>query len=441
MVDYLPPKGTEDFFPADFSVRKQVLDSLRATAIKYGFLEVETPAFETTEWLTKKSGDELLGQIFTLEQRGSEKFGLRFDLTVPITRLFLQKQRELQKPVRWFGLSRMWRYEAPQKGRLREFSQLSVECFGSDKVQADAELLNLFVDCYKNLGLTSKDFKVRVNSRMLLQGLLWGLNCVSSEKQCDDVFRLVDKSSKISEDDFKKELKGVGLDDAQIKNVLEIVSLKGSPSDVLSRIDALNIGDLGLSDSLATLKNLFLFLPEEYFVMDLSIARGIAYYTGIVFEAFDVSGEFRALGGGGRYDNLIDLYGGERTPATGFGIGLSTLSLLLEKKNLIPKSKTGVDYFVALVPKEQSKEYQQYKTLGTMGVSELVLRKAFDVARELRKNSSVVIDINERKLAKQFEYAQSIGAQKVVIVGEKDLAEGKVTIRDMKTGKEEKVDI
>ncbi len=423
MNQYLPPKGTEDFFPESWSVRLQVMNSLRATALKYGFLEVATPAFETVEWLTKKSGDEILGQIFTLEQRGSEKFGLRFDLTVPITRLFLQKQKELQKPVRWFGLSRMWRYEAPQKGRLREFFQLSVECFGSDRIEADAEILNLFVDCYKNFGLTSNDFMVRINDRKLLEGLLRdcvGVDC--SQELVQSLFKIVDKRSKIGDSDFFKEIKRAGLSDEQSKRVLDIVSIKGPPAVVMQKLRALNVGERLVQESISNFVKLFEFLPVDFFEIDISIARGIAYYTGIVFEAFDVSGEFRALGGGGRYDELVSLYGGDPAPATGFGIGLSTLSLLLEKKGLIPKPLTGVDYYVA-------------------PVSEKLLGAALKISGSLRKNNSVVVDISGRSLAKQFSYAQGINAKNVVVVGEKDLAEGKVTIRDMKTGKEVKVDV
>ncbi|MBI4139924.1 histidine--tRNA ligase [Candidatus Woesearchaeota archaeon] len=423
MASYLSPKGTEDFFPELWSVKVQIMNSLRATALKYGFLEVETPALETVEWLTKKSGDEILGQIFTLEQRGSERFGLRFDLTVPITRLFLQKQKELQKPVRWFGLSRMWRYEAPQKGRLREFYQLSVECFGSDRVEADVEVLNLFVDCYKNFGLTSNDFKVRINDKKLLEGLLW--DCIGdscSPELVQSLFKIVDKRSKIDDSDFFKELKGAGLSDKQSKTVSDIVSIRGSPTTVIQKLRALNVGERLVQESIFNFVKLFEFLPSEFFEIDLSIARGIAYYTGIVFEAFDVSGEFRALGGGGRYDELVSLYGGDPTPATGFGIGLSTLSLLLEKKGLIPKPLTSVDYYIA-------------------PVTEKLLSTALKISGDLRKNNSVVIDISCRSLAKQFSYAQSINAKKVVIVGEKDLADGKVTVRDMITGKEVKMNV
>ncbi len=151
------PKGTEDFFPEDKALQNAIFDKIKNTCDNYNFNEVETPAFETIQLLTKKSGDEIKEQIFTLDKRGKEEFGLRFDMTVPITRMYIEKQKALTKPVKWFALSRMWRYEKPQAGRLREFYQLSVELFGSNKAEADAEVISLAIDILKSLGLNDKD--------------------------------------------------------------------------------------------------------------------------------------------------------------------------------------------------------------------------------------------------------------------------------------------
>ena len=237
----------------------------------------------------------------------------------------------------------------------------------------------------------------------------------ASSKNNAKLFRSIEKR-KISAEAFTEELKADWREEHEALKT--IVGLKAVRRDH-SQLKALNISSTTFNDSLQRLETMFSLLPSAFIEMDLSIARGLAYYTGIVFEAFDVSGEFRALGGGGRYDDLIALYEGEKTPATGFGIGLETLSLLLDKKKLLPEPQTSVDYYIA-------------------PVTENLIGKALVIAKDLRLKASVVVDVNARKLSKQFEYAQTIGAKNVVIVGEKDLKEGVVTIRDMTTGKERK---
>ncbi len=408
-------KGAEDFYPAEQAVEKAIGDNLRVQAKRFGFQEVNMPAIETIKLLTAKSGEQVKEQIFVLEKRGAEELGLRFDLTVPIARMFVSKQKELQKPVKWFAVAPMWRYEAPQAGRLREFTQLSVECFGSDKPEADATCINLIIACMESFGLTSKDIKIKINNKKLLEGLL--LELVSKEK-LEDVIRIIDKSAKISEIEFMQELKALGVDENKIEIIKKIIKIQGSPS-CLDKIRELNPKALALQ-GLAELDNTLKFVNKEYVVVDLSIARGLAYYTGNVYECFDREGKYRALAGGGRYDQLVELFGGEPTPATGFAIGTATLTLLLKDKGLLPKVELGPDYYVA-------------------PVNEDMIPKAMEIAAKLRINYSVDIDLMRRKLAKQFEYANSIGAKKIVIVGEKDLAEGKVTVRELATGKEEKV--
>jgi len=408
-------KGAEDFYPAEQAVEKAIGDNLRVQAKRFGFQEVNMPAIETIKLLTAKSGEQVKEQIFVLEKRGAEELGLRFDLTVPIARMFVSKQKELQKPVKWFAVAPMWRYEAPQAGRLREFTQLSVECFGSDKPEADATCINLIIACMESFGLTSKDIKIKINNKKLLEGLL--LELVSKEK-LEDVIRIIDKSAKISEIEFMQELKAFGVDENKIEIIKKIIKIQGSPS-CLDKIRELNPKALALQ-GLAELDNTLKFVNKEYVVVDLSIARGLAYYTGNVYECFDREGKYRALAGGGRYDQLVELFGGEPTPATGFAIGTATLTLLLKDKGLLPKVELGPDYYVA-------------------PVNEDMIPKAMEIAAKLRINYSVDIDLMRRKLAKQFEYANSIGAKKIVIVGEKDLAEGKVTVRELATGKEEKV--
>lgn len=413
-MTYQSVKGMEDYYPPDYATYKYIVDKLAEEARKYGFQQVSTPAAETMKLLTAKSGEEVKQQIFVLEQRGTEELGLRFDLTVPMTRMFVTKQKELQKPVKWFQAAPMWRYEAPQAGRQREFTQLSVELFGSDKPEADATCINLIISCMESFGLKSKDVKIKINNRKLLEGLL--LEAIPKEK-LEEATRIIDKSSKIGEVAFTQELQKTGIKDQAIEVIKKIIKIQGPPAslDKIKELKPNELANAGLKELQETLK----YVNGEYILVDLSIARGLAYYTGNVFECFDVQGKYRALAGGGRYDQLVGLFGGDETPATGFAIGTTTLTLLLNDRKLIPKQNAGPEYYIA-------------------PVNNTMLPKALEIAERIRKRTSVDVDLMQRKLAKQIEYADSIGAQKIVIVGEKDLAEGNVTVRELATGNEQK---
>ncbi len=413
-MQYQRIRGAEDYYPAEEEAQNKIAQALAEQARKFGFQQVSTPAIETIKLLTAKSGEEVKQQIFVLEKKGSEELGLRFDLTVPMTRMFVTKQREIQKPVKWYQIAPMWRYEAPQAGRQREFTQLSVELFGSDKPEADATCINLMIACFESFGLTSKDIKIKINNKKLLEGLL--LEIIKPE-QMPEVTRLIDKSTKIGEVEFTQELKKLGIEAQKIEVIKKITKIQGGPGS-LEKIKELKPGELALQ-GLTELENTLKSVKKEYITVDLSIARGLAYYTGNVYECFDKEGKYRALAGGGRYDQLVELFGGENTPATGFAIGTATLTLLLKDKGLMPKVEIGPEYYIAPVNEE-------------------MIPKAMEIAATLRKKYSVDVDLMRRKLVKQFEYANAIGAKKIIIVGEKDLKEGNVTIRELATGKEEK---
>ncbi|MBD3248875.1 histidine--tRNA ligase [Candidatus Woesearchaeota archaeon] len=403
------PTGTSDLYPEDYSIREQIFSVLRKTARSFNFQEVESPAFETLDLLTKKSGQEILTQIFTLEQKGDEKFGLRFDLTVPITRMFLEKQKSIAKPVKWYALNRMWRYERPQAGRLREFYQLSVELFGSENPNSDAEVINLAIQCLKKLGLTDKDFFVKINNRKLLQGLL--LSIVKEDK-LEELVRIIDKSPKITPEEFKKELSRIKADYNKIRDILKCKTLED--------IEKLKLNKMA-KEGLEELKAVTSMIDKRYFKFDISVARGLAYYTGTVFEIFDKQEKFRALAGGGRYDNLVELYDGASTPATGFGMGYSTLSLLLKEKDLLPAADIAPDYFVVMIG--DTKE------------------KSLEIIKQLRKRYKVEYDLNERNVGNQMKYANSLNAKKVIFIGGDELKAGLFSVKDMKSGKEEKLSL
>jgi len=410
-MKFQKPKGTVDYLPELKVVQNKIFDLCRDTARRYGYQEIETPAFENLTLLTEKEGEDIKGQIFTLTKRSNEELGLRFDLTVPATRLFIENQKSLPKPVKWFSLSRMWRYEQPQAGRLREFYQFNVECFGSDKPESDAELISLLIDFMLSLGLTEKDFVVQLNNRKLLQGLLVE---IVTKQQLDQVIRIIDKRDKIGEEAFKKELKGIGLDEKQIIQLDKIILSKN-----INEFEDLNEeATQGLQELNAVLD--FLGEKKKFVQVDLSTARGLAYYTGTVFEVFDSKKRYRSIVGGGRYDSLVNLFGGESTPATGFALGYATLLMLLEEKKLIPKVDLSPDYFIITINDDMKP-------------------KALEIAQQLRKKYTVTIDLMGRTMKKQFSYANTIQAKKVIVVGPNEIRDGKVKIRDMETGKEENV--
>lgn len=410
--------GTQDFLPQEKEVQKKVFEILRKTALQFGFLEVETPAIETVGLLTAKSGDEITRQLFVLEPKGEEKFALRFDLTVPLSRMFVENQRTLPKPVKWFCISRMWRYERPQKGRLREFYQLSVELFGSPRAEADAECINLLIACLKNLGLSEKDFVVRLNNRNLLEGLLEGI--VSLDKIATAV-RLIDKATKITSQEFVIECQKEQFSEGQITELKTLLDLKGTPALILERLSTWKLSERA-RQGLTEISAVCSLLNSPSICLSLSTARGLDYYTGTVFECFDNEGNFRSIAGGGRYDNLVGLIGGEQTCATGFAIGYATLALLLQEKELLPQPKKQIDYYV-------------------IAVTEEVRTQAYAIAQQLRKRATVDLDLMGRKMAKQLECAAITRAQTAIIVGPNELAQGKVRMRDMKTGNEQLVDI
>lgn len=409
-------KGTNDFFPGDFAALAQTAGKMSAVCQKYGFRQVMAPSIETIKLLTAKSGEEKKDQIFVLEKRSTEELGLKFDLTVPMTRMFVSKQKELPKPVKWFSVDRMWRYEAPQKGREREFFQISVEHFGSSNPEADADVINMMIDCYLALGLKPADFVLKINHRTLLEGILTDL---VPQGKLDAAMRLVDKSSGIEDKQFFDEMHAAGIENVKAERIKHAIEINGTIAEVEKKITQhLELNETA-RQGLKNLKDVLGMVKHQNIRVDLSVARGLAYYTGCVFEAFDTSGEFRALGGGGRYDQLVQLLGGEQCPATGFAIGYSTLALLLEKKKLLPAPQLGPDYYIA-------------------PIHENLIPDALKIAHELRAKHTVDVDMMRRKLSKQFDYANSIGAKKVIVIGPEELKTKKFTVKDMTTGKEEK---
>jgi histidyl-tRNA synthetase len=410
-------KGTRDFTPEYMAERQRLFDNFNSIAYSYGFKTVETPALEELSLLTAKSGEEIESQIFIMEKRSNEKIGLRFDMTVPITRMFIEKQKEITKPVKWSYSTRMWRYEAPQKGRLREFYQMGVELFGSDKIQSDAEVISLAIDTLISFGLKSSDFVVKINNRELIEGIFLSIGI--KEDLIEKVIRAIDKKSKITEEDFEKELSF--LEKSQIRKVKDFLEISNL-EEINENFPEMNdLAKKGFED-LEKLFSLFKIINKDSFIdFCPPVARGLAYYTGTVFECFDREGKFRAIFGGGRYDKMVEIFGGQPTPATGFAMGDVVIEFFLREKGLWKEEKEMLDYYIA-------------------PVNNSYIEKAFLLCDILRKKGKKVeMDLLDRKLGKQFAYAEKL-CNKVLVIGD-EFNQGNVILKDLILKEEKTVNI
>src|SRR5687767_7183089 len=407
--------GFRDFYPADFAVRAHIQNAWRETARRYGYEEYDGPPLEPLELYTEKSGDEIVRQLYNFEDKGGRAVALRPEMTPSFARMVGARAGGMRKPIRWFSVPQLFRYERTQRGRLREHFQWNVDLVGEADVSADAEVLAVGLDGLRLLGLTAEDIVARVNDRRLLEALLRAAGVGSD--QLPAVFAVIDKMGRESRADSEARLaKEVGLAAAEIKRVLAIFDhgldagpyQAGEAAEHVERLraylDALN--DFGLAD---------------YVKFDPTIVRGLAYYTGIVFEIFDRKGELRAICGGGRYDNLLSTVSDTDLPACGFGMGDVVLGELLKERGLAPAGTVGVDYYVVTVSDAE-------RTL---------LRH---VARALRaQGHSVSYGFARAGLGKQFKDADARGARAVVVLGPTEIEQGIAVIRDLKTGQEQRV--
>ena len=411
-------KGTRDFLPEEMAKRRWVFERIREVFERYNFTEVLTPTFEYTELFKLRSGEEVVKQLYAFVDKGGRDISLRPDMTSSVARLYVNSFQTAPKPIKWYYIANMFRYEEPQSGRFREFWQAGVELIGSDKVEADAEVIALFVESYLATGL--EDFTVNIGDRILLDEFAKMLNVE------DDIglMRLIDKKDKLSREEFVNALKDFGLGDEGVEKVLSLIEIKGNPDEVLPKAEELFRSE----EARAEIKRLYelVDLLDAYGVsrwirIDLGIARGFDYYTSVVFEAIAPNDlGIGSIGGGGRYDNLIEVFGGKPTPATGFAIGLERLIPILEWKGLIPEVKLRPDVYV--IPIGDEKE---------------IKRTAVEVLSALRRAGiKADIELMGRKLRKALDYAGRLKVPYVVLVGKRDLEKGNATIRDMESGEQ-----
>ena len=345
--------GFRDFYPQELAERAFIMNTWREVARRYAFVEYDGPPLEPLGLYTMKSGDEIVGQLYNFVDKGGRDVALRPEMTPTVARMVAARANALRKPVRWFSMPQLFRYERQQKGRLREHYQLNVDIFGSADVAADAELVACGVDIMRAFGLTSADVVVRVSDRRILEAFLESLAVPADA--IAGVYGIIDKLDRTPVETSAEKLAALGLSSEAIERIVTIGSVE--LDEVLARLAgsaaATHAHQFGRYLAYATA---LLGGDASWLTLDLSIVRGLAYYTGIVFELFDRSGEFRAICGGGRYDALLQSLGGEDMPALGFGMGDVVLGELLKSKGLMRPAELAADFWLAAdetLPMEQ----------------------------------------------------------------------------------------
>ncbi len=421
MPTYTSLPGFRDFYPAEFAVRAHITSTWREVAHRYGFEEYDGPPLEALELYTDKSGDEIVGQLYNFTDKGGREVALRPEMTPTLARMVGARAGGLRKPIRWFSMPQLFRYERTQRGRLREHFQWNVDLLGEADSAADAEILAVALDGLRALGLTESHIVARYNDRRLLERLL--LEIGVTEANLPRAYNAVDKLGRDTDERIGARLRDeAGLDDAAIERVFRV--FRAGSLDAL-RTEFGSVEGVGAEiDRIAQFQQRLDAMGFGSFVAyDASIVRGLAYYTGIVFEIFDRRGELRAICGGGRYDRLLGTVSGADLPAVGFGMGDVVLTELLRDLDLLPDTAPSVDvYLVAVTENEQ----------------ELLLRAAHALRHGGR---SVLYALRPTGVGKQFKDADARGARHVVVFGPDEVAAGVAVVRTMGTGGEERVPI
>ncbi|HVS59258.1 MAG TPA: histidine--tRNA ligase [Gemmatimonadaceae bacterium] len=413
--------GFRDFYPEQLATRNYLMSVWRDVARRYGFVEYDGPPLEPLELYTKKSGDEIVGQLYSFTDKGDREVALRPEMTPTLARMVGAKANAMRKPIRWFSVPQLFRYERQQKGRLREHFQLNVDIIGEASVAADAELLAVAVDVMRAVGLSSQDVRARVSDRRLLTAALSSAGVKKNELSA--VFAAIDKAGREPRDvTLGKVEKAVSGTEARrgVERLLE----NSKDLDSLARDFA---GSPEVVEEIARMREYMTFLDAlgvgDWIDFDLSIVRGLAYYTGKVFELFDAKGEFRAICGGGRYDDLLSTIGGVDLPALGFGMGDVVLTEILRARNLLPTPDLATEYWVA-------------------SDDESMLPDVMTVAGRLRaKARSAEYALKSQTLARQLKTASSAGVRNVVLLRRADYDNGKVTVKTLADGSERNVSL
>jgi histidyl-tRNA synthetase len=407
--------GFRDFYPEQLAERAYIMSVWRQVMRRYAFVEFDGPPLESLEIYRKKSGDELVAQLYAFTDKGDREVALRPEMTPTLARMVAARASSLRKPVRWFSIPQLFRYERQQKGRLREHFQLNADIVGEAGIAADAELVASALDVMRTFGLTSADVVARVSDRQLLQSLL--VNAGVAEADLPVLYAVIDKYDRDGGEGSRPQLERVLGNNALANSVATILACR----DVASLVKY--YGDLPESgEHIERMRQYMLYVADlgfgDWVQLDLTIVRGLAYYTGTVFELFDTAGEMRAICGGGRYDTLLETLGGVDLPALGFGMGDVVLGDLLRSRNLIPATVPQIDFWVA-------------------SDDDSLIDDVMRIVGELRRlDTSVEFALHPQQLARQLKAAAAAGARRVIILKRDRYALREVTVRDLVAGTE-----
>jgi len=407
-----PYKGSRDFYPKDMRVQNYIFDTWRKVCIKHGYEEYDGPFIERFDLYSAKTGDEIVNtQLYSFEDRGGRKVAIRPEVTPTLARMVAAKIKTIQKPIKWFTMPNLWRYEKPQKGRMREHYQLNVDIFGVQSINADYEIITILAEILREFGAKDNSFEIRINNRRFMERLYTKLEIPNSKTH--SINKLIDKKQKLTDQVFETSLeKDIGLTNKQIDILLKYLQ---NPILMLKEwsksIDA-------AKDIIYLLKLIADTKYDKYVKFDPLVVRGLDYYTGTVFELYNLHpGNNRAMSGGGRYDNLLELFTETKLSGTGFGMGDVTIKDFLEAWGLLPNFESECVCFVTLWPEKDNKyllaSLETAKTLRDRGI-----------------NTQAWLE-PETKLNKQLKFADNKGFSYAIIIGETELDKKLITVKDL----------
>lgn len=407
-----PYKGARDFYPQDKRIQKYMFDVIRQVVERFGYEEYDAPILEPLDLYRAKTGDEIVNeQVYSFTDRGGREVAIRPEMTPTVSRMVAAQRQELPYPLRWYSIPNLWRYERPQRGRLREHWQLNVDIFGVEGLAAEYEIIELVDALLRAYGATRKMFEIKLNSRKLTDSIMADYLGLPTEK-AHLLIKLVDRKNKMDQKAFAEQASKILNAEQAVKffELFGIRKLEDLPAELAKHPSVKELAQLMTMLKDATITNVS---------FDITLMRGFDYYTDIVFEVNDTDPENnRSMFGGGRYDGLVGLFGVAPVPTVGFGMGDVTLQNFLETNKLLPDVAPETQLYVALVGD--------------------TLQAAQPVLQQLREAGiNVAVDVTGRKLDKQTKAADKKNIRYVLYIGEQELADQKFTVKDLRTGKED----
>ena len=414
--------GFMELLPGEQVLFNQMKETIQKTYEKFGFLPIDTPVIESTEVLLAKAGGETEKQLYSFT-KGDSNLTLRFDLTVPLAKYVAMHSNELSFPFRRYQIGKVYRGERAQRGRYREFYQCDIDVIGDGELNIinDAEVPSIMYEIFRKLGLD--DFTIKINNRKILNGLFESIN---AKENAIDIMRIIDKIEKIGEEKVITELRELQIPEENIQKIVTFIQIEGTTDEKLQALENLKIENEIYCEGITELKEVIKYIrlfnvPEEYFTVDVKIARGLDYYTGTVYETF--LNEHKSVGSicsGGRYNNLSEYYTDKKLPGVGMSIGLTRLFYILNEINLIKTEKKSISeiLIISMIPD---------------------LKPAIETANKLRQagiNTEIYFD--DKKIKAKFKYADKLKIPYVIVIGEEEIETGELTLKNMETGEQKR---